>query len=163
LRLLLVVVLVGRLAVGLGGRRRRDDGDGALDDGDGVGVAAQAAVDSGGDVEAHGELELGALPAALERPGGALGELERASGGAALPGDHGVACLLEEEGPQIRVVERVVGLGRGGLPGLGARGGGRGRGRRHPPRQRRREAARRRGGRRERVVGGGEARHGGRS
>ncbi|CAN6174073.1 unnamed protein product, partial [Urochloa humidicola] len=45
------------------------------------------------------------------------------------PGDHGVACLLEEEEPQIWVVEGLVGLGgrRRGGHGLGAGGAGRGR------------------------------------
>jgi hypothetical protein len=36
-----------------------------LDDRYGVGVPAEAAVDGGGDMQAHGELELGALPAAF--------------------------------------------------------------------------------------------------
>jgi hypothetical protein len=141
---------------------RRDDGYGALEDGDGVGVASQAAVDSGGDVEAHGELELRAVAAALEGARGPLGELEGARGAGALPGDHGVARLLEEEGPQIRVVQGgPVRVGpRRGLPGLGARGGGRRGGGRRPPGQRRGEAARRWGGRRGRGFGGGEARHG---
>jgi hypothetical protein len=43
-----------------------DDGDDALEHGDGVGVPAEAVVDRGGDVEAHGQLELGALPVALQ-------------------------------------------------------------------------------------------------
>lgn len=144
-------------------RRRRDDGDGALEDRDGVGVPAEAAVDGGGDVEAHGELELGPLAAALERAGGPLGELERARGAPALPRDHGVAGLLEQEGPQIRVVERrLVRLRlRRHLPGLGPRRGGRRRRRRRPaPGQRRRQPPRRRGRHRWRVVGRGEARHG---
>ena len=118
-------------------RRRRDDGDGALENRNGVGVSTESTVYSGGDMEAHGELELGALAASLERPGGTLGELERARGAAALTRHHGVPCLLEEERAQIRVVERVVGVGcwsgRGrGLPWLGARGGRGRRGRRRP-------------------------------
>ncbi|TVU32533.1 hypothetical protein EJB05_24264, partial [Eragrostis curvula] len=81
-------------------RWRRDDGDGALEDWDGVGVGDEAAVDGGGDVEAHGEHELGALAAALERQAGPLGELKRAQ-------------LLEENGHQIRVGPRgLVSLGR---------------------------------------------------
>jgi hypothetical protein len=133
----------------------RDDGDGALEDGHGVGVASEAAVDGGGDVEAHGEVELRAGAAALERARGPLGELERAQRGAAsLPGHHGVARLLEEERPEIRVVQGgLVRAGpRRGLPGFGPRRGGR----RRPPGQRRREPPRR-------VLGGGEAGHGRRS
>jgi hypothetical protein len=45
---------------------------------DGVSVAAEPAVDGNSDVETHGELELGALTALLEHPGGALGELKHA-------------------------------------------------------------------------------------
>jgi hypothetical protein len=54
------------------------DFDGALEDGDGVGVATEPAVDGSSDVETHGELEFDALTASLGHPGSALGELKHA-------------------------------------------------------------------------------------
>jgi hypothetical protein len=73
--------------------------DGATLEG-GAGLVAEYAVDASSDVEIHGELELGALTSSLEHPGGALGELKHARRRHPRP-----IPWLEEEGPQIRVVE----------------------------------------------------------
>ncbi|KAG2604193.1 hypothetical protein PVAP13_4NG053530 [Panicum virgatum] len=50
-------------------------------------------------------------------------------GGGAVPGDHGIARLLEEEEPISRL-SSAASATAGGLPGLSARGGGQGQGRR---------------------------------
>jgi hypothetical protein len=60
---------------GYGTRRElvdRDDRDGALQDGYGIGVASEAVVDGGGDVEAHDEVKLRAVAVVLKRAGGPL-------------------------------------------------------------------------------------------
>lgn len=61
----------------------------ALEEGDGVGVASQAAVDDNGHMEARGD------------------RAQRSPCAIALPGDHGVVRLLEDEGPQITSPRRT--------------------------------------------------------
>lgn len=130
------------------------DLDRALQRRDGLLEPAQAAVDRRQHVEAHGQVEAGLAVrgAPLER----LGRPDRVVEGlgGAVAGGDGVPRELEEEGPEIRVVERRIGRDAGagagggpgrlrrGLPGrelgagrggggglLGERGGGLGRGR----------------------------------
>lgn len=116
----------------VGSTRRIRDLDGSLERRDRFVEPPEAAVDSGEDVETHGEIE--------NRSAVATAGDGRSSGGAAsleglrradrvvqslvgtFAGSYGVASELEEEGAEIRVVEGwIVDVGYGGGGGGDAR------------------------------------------